>query len=65
MIVEIIVVKTLFDLLMHLPTIIERFQDLIDKTLDLMSPKTLKMNFADLKKKMIVGDLDVWKWASG
>ena len=50
-IIEIIVVETLFDLLMHLLTIIEHWQDLIDETLDLMRPKTLKMTFVDLKTK--------------
>jgi len=49
---EIIVAETLFDLLMHLLIIIEHFEDLIDKTLDLMGPKTLKMTFTDLKTKI-------------
>ena len=51
MIIEIIVAETLFDLLMHLLTVIERFEDLIDETLDLIRPKTVRMNFADLKTK--------------
>jgi len=45
---EIIVTGTLFDLLMHLLTII----DLVDETLDLMKLKTLKMTSANLKKKI-------------
>jgi len=48
---EIFVAETLFDLLMHLLTIIEPLQDLIDETLDLMRPKTLKMTFADVNAK--------------
>ena len=48
---EIIVTETLFDLLMRLLTIIEHFEDLIDETLDLMTAKTLKMTFANLKTK--------------
>ena len=48
---KIIIAGTLFDLLMHLLTIIEHFEDLIDETLDLMRPKTLKMTFVDLKTK--------------
>ena len=47
-IIEIFVAETLFDLLMCLLTIIEILQDLIDKTLDLMRPKTLRMTFADV-----------------
>lgn len=39
---EIIISKTLFDLLVRLLTFIERLQNLIDETLDLMIPKTLK-----------------------
>ena len=50
-IIEIIVVETLFDLLMCLLTIIEHFQYLIDETLDLMRPKTLKMTFCRCKEK--------------
>ena len=50
-IIEIIVVETLFDLLMCMLTIIENFQDIIDKSLDLMRPKTMKMTFADLRTK--------------
>jgi len=50
-IVEIFVAETLFDLLMCLLTIIKRLQDLIDKTLNLMRPKTLKMTFADFRTK--------------
>jgi len=49
--IEIIVVETLFVLLMHLLTFIEHFEDLFDETLDLMIPKTLKITFADLKTK--------------
>ena len=47
-IIEIIVAETLFDLLMCLLTIIELLQDLIDKTLDLMRPKTLKITFTNV-----------------
>lgn len=43
---EFIVTGTLFDFLMRLLTIIKHFEDLIDETLDLMRPKTLKMTFA-------------------
>jgi len=49
---EIIVAETLFGLLMHLLTIIEHFEDLIDETLDLMRPKTLTMTFVNLKTKI-------------
>ena len=42
-IMEIIITGTLFDLLMHLLTVIEHFEDLIDETLDLMRPQTLEM----------------------
>ena len=52
---EIILAETLFDLLMHLMTVIEHFEDLIDETLDLMRPKTLKMTFAYLKTKIDCG----------
>lgn len=51
-IMEIFVSETLFDLLMHLLTIIEHFEDLIDETLDLMRPKTLTMTFVNLKTKI-------------
>ena len=49
---EIIVAETLFDLLMHLLTIIEHFEDLIVETLDVMRPKTLTMTFVNLKTKI-------------
>ena len=48
---EIIVAETLFDLLMRLLIVIEHFEYLIDETLDLMRPKTLKMTFAYLNTK--------------
>ena len=51
-IMEIIVVETLVDLLMRLLTVLERFEDLIDETLDLMRPKTLTMTFVNLKTKI-------------
>jgi len=50
-IIEIFVDETLFDLLMCLLTIIEVLQDFIDKILDLMRPKILKMTFAVVKTK--------------
>jgi len=51
-IIEIIGTGTLFDFLMCLLTIIKHFEELIDKTLDLMGLKTLKMTFADLNTKI-------------
>ena len=58
-IIEIFVVEILSDLIMCLLTIIEHFQDLIDKTVDLMRPKTLKMTFAVVKEKMTANNLNV------